>query len=190
MKLFAAALAALSLGAAPASASEFPETLGPEIGTVAPHNLALSDETGNTRDLKDLAGENGLVLLFNRSMDWCGYCQRQVIEISGEAERFRSRGYELAALTYDPVDTLARFDDRRGIAFPLLSDPDSEAIDAFDLRNEAYAALPDKYGAPHPAIFVIDPTGTIQAKLYEEDYKVRPPVDVVLETIDGLEPAG
>ena len=42
---------------------------GPDPGQRIP-DFALPDETGSMRSLKNLAGSNGLLLVFHRSADW------------------------------------------------------------------------------------------------------------------------
>lgn len=42
---------------------------GPEVGEKIP-DFALPDQTGAIRALSNLAGENGLFLVFHRSADW------------------------------------------------------------------------------------------------------------------------
>lgn len=185
MKRIWMALAALTLSMTGAAAADFPEDLGPDVGTTIPHDLKLNDADSAKRSLEDLTGENGLVLLFNRSLDWCPFCQAQVMEINKTDGEIEARGYEIAVVTYDSVNTLSQFAERRGINITLLSDPDSAAIDAFGLRNEGYKDNPKAYGAPHPAIFIVSPAGEIRAKLYEENYKDRPPASAVLDAIDA-----
>ena len=177
--LLTAAFAALTLGAATFD-NPF-EDLGPEIGSAIPHNLDLVDQTGNTRDLKDLTGEQGLILMFNRSLDWCPFCVAQTLAINEVRADFEEIGFNIAVLTYDPVDELTMFAKERDIEITLLSDPDSVAIDAFGLRNEDYASNPRVYGVPHPVVFVVSPTGEIEGKLYEESYRDRPANEAVLE---------
>lgn len=183
------ALAALMLAvfaAAPAAAQDFPDELGPPVGETIPHSLELQDQTGAVRGgVADLAGPEGLVLLFNRSLDWCPYCQAQIIEINGAADRIRERGYGIAVVTYDDVSVLAQFAEHRGIGLDLLSDPGSVAIDAFGIRNMSYRDNPRAWGVPHPVIFVLSPDGVIRAKLYEEDFRQRPPVESLLAAIDA-----
>jgi len=65
----------------------FAEDLGPAIGTKAPDIGARLDQTGKPRQLSDLMGRNGLVLMFFRSAEWCPFCQAQLVDInSGVAE--------------------------------------------------------------------------------------------------------
>ena len=42
---------------------------GPAVGDKIPE-LAMRDQHGNPRTLSELAGPNGLLLLFHRSADW------------------------------------------------------------------------------------------------------------------------
>ena len=44
-------------------------TAGPELGAVVPEFEAV-DQSSQSREFKDLTGENGLLLLFFRSADW------------------------------------------------------------------------------------------------------------------------
>ena len=52
----------------------------------------------------------------------------------------------LAAISYDPPETLAAFSQQRGITFPLLSDVGSATIKTYGILNPAaeWAVGPDK----------------------------------------------
>jgi len=39
---------------------------------------------------------------------------------------------------------------------------------------------------PQPIIFVLNRDGVVQAKLYEDTYQKRPPVGLVVETLDKV----
>ena len=69
------------------------------------------------------------------------------------------------------MDVLARFAERRKIAFPLLSDPDSKTISAYGLLNQE--AKGKAAGIPYPGTMVLDRDGVIRAKLFLEGYKER-----------------
>ena len=162
------------------------EDLGPPVDSVAPNIGTPLDQTGKSHTLTDLMGKNGLVLLFFRSADWCPYCQAQLIDINGGVAEIEKRGYRVAALSYDSPDTLATFTAKRHIAFTFLSDPKSEVIDRYNLRDPQYPPGSRAYGVPRPIIFVLNPQGVIKAKLYEESYKNRPPVTEVISKLDEL----
>jgi len=68
----------------------------------------------------------------------------------------------------------------------LLSDPQSEVIDRYGLRDPAYPPGNRAYGVPRPIIFFVDREGTIRSKLYEESFKNRPPLKLVVDTLARL----
>jgi len=126
------------------------------------------------------------VLFFFRSADWCPYCQAQLIELNSGVAAIAQRGYRLAGISYDSPAILKTFTDKRSIAYTLLSDPKSEVIDRYKLRDPQYAPGSRAYGVPRPIIFILDKNGVIKSKLYEDTYTKRPPVSLVLATIDQL----
>ena len=88
-------------------------------------------------------------------------------------------------MTYDPVPALARFAGCRGIAYPLLSDPDSEIIRAFGVLDARYAPGHPGHGIARPTIFVVDREGVVRHRFAEPDYRRRPEIDDVLAAIAG-----
>jgi len=162
------------------------EELGPTVGTKAPDIGTRLDQTGKSRTLNDVMGPNGVVLMFFRSADWCPYCQAQLIDVNGGYAEIEKRGYRVAALSYDSPDILQAFTAKRRIAYTFLSDPKSEVIDLYNLRDPQYTPGSKAYGVPRPIIFILDRSGVIKAKLYEESFKVRPPVTAVITKLDEL----
>jgi peroxiredoxin len=162
------------------------EELGPPVGTKAPDIGTRPDQTGKPRTLNDVMGPKGLVLMFFRSADWCPYCQAQLIDVNGGYAEIEKRGYRVAALSYDSPEILQTFTAKRHIAYTFLSDPKSEVIDLYKLRDPQYAPGSKAYGVPRPIILILDRSGVIRAKLFEESFKVRPPVTAVISTLDEL----
>ncbi|MCA1617688.1 MAG: peroxiredoxin family protein, partial [Acidobacteria bacterium] len=76
-------------------------------------------------------------------------------------------------------------DGRGEVKFPLLSDPDSRVIDAYGLRDPAYAGQKVE-GIPHPTVYVIDKAGRVTWALVESDYKKRPTNDEIRAVLDTL----
>jgi peroxiredoxin len=68
----------------------------------------------------------------------------------------------------------------------LLSDPRSEAIDRYHLRDPAYAG--EKIdGVPYPAVFVLDGEGRVRWRKIESDYRERPSIEEVAAALDAFE---
>ena len=57
------------------------------------------------------------------------------MELQGRLEPLKRQGVGVAAVSYDPVAVLADFSARRGITFPLLSDPESLTIKRYGIFN-------------------------------------------------------
>ena len=162
------------------------EDLGPPLGSVAPEIGTRLDQNGKSRTFADLVGQNGLILTFFRSADWCPFCQAQLIDLNGGLKEVEKRGYHIAALSYDSPEILQAFTVKRRIAYTFLSDPKSEVIDLYKLRDPQYRPGSRAYGVPRPITFILNHDRVIKSKLYEESYRDRPPVTAVISKLDEL----
>jgi peroxiredoxin len=163
--------------------------LGPAVNAKAPDFGTPLDQTGKPRSLASLMGDKGLVLFFVRSVVWCPFCQGQLLELSGGLKDIERRGYKLAGISYEKSDVQKEFVERRKIGYTMLSDPNSEIIDLYKLRDPQYPPGDFAYGVPRPIIFILDTHGLITAKLYEDTYTKRPPLALLLETLDKVSKA-
>lgn len=159
--------------------------VGPQVGSKAPP-ITATTLAGKPAAMASMAGKNGLVLVFFRSAEWCPFCKAQLIALNEAPAKLASRGYKLAALSYDSPEVLAKFQAERAIGFTLLSDQKSQTIDAWGLRDPQYKPDSRAYGVPQPVIVVLSPSGMVQASLAEEGYRTRPPLEAVLAIIDAL----
>ena len=183
LSAFSLLTAAPVFAQAPSAGS--PIDIGPAIGARAPA-LAVTDSKGGARTLPSLTGKKGVVLVFFRSARWCPFCQHQLIDLKALQAPLAQRGYTLAALSYDKPDALDAFAQKQDIAYTLVSDEGSKAIDAYALRDPQYAKGGFADGVPRPSIFVIDAKGVVRGKLALEGYKVRPGNDDVLKAVDAV----
>ena len=144
--------------------------LGLSVGQKAPA-FSVRDQFGTEQTLDSLKGPKGTVLLFYRSADWCPYCKGQLIQLQAAKARFEKQGIKLAGVSYDSVEILKFFADRRKIEFPLLSDPESKIIRAYQVLNSE--AIGPNQGMARPGYFFIDPSGVIREKFFEAKYRER-----------------
>ena len=156
--------------------------IGLKVGETIP-DIPVTNIDESQNKLIDFTGENGLVILFSRSMDWCPFCQTQAIEWNKRKEEFISRGYNIVLVTYDPIETLEKFILKNDIQYRLVSDHGSNMIRAFGILNEEMKEGTRFYGVPKPIIYVVDASGEILHRFSEEDYKLRPEIDTVLQSI-------
>jgi peroxiredoxin len=143
-------------------------------GASIPANFAVRDSNGAARTYKNIKGRNGTVLVFTRSAKWCPFCQAQMKDLKGVQAALAQKGYNLAAISYDPPATLATFGKAQGIGYALLSDEGSRMIDAFGLRDPQYAPGSFAHGVAKASVLVIDAKGQVVRKMASSDYKVRP----------------
>jgi len=145
-------------------------SFGLDVGQKAPA-FSARDQFGREQTLDTLKGPKGTVLLFYRSADWCPYCKGQLIQLQTAKARFEEQGLKLAGISYDSEAILKFFADRRKIEFPLLSDPDSSVIRAYDVLNSE--AIGQNKGMARPGYFFIDTKGIIREKFFEAKYRER-----------------
>ena len=88
----------------------------------------------------------------------------------------------LFGLSYDTVEILARFAEKHGIAYPLLSNQGSHVMRGLGLLNprvqEDHAAYgiapnPRHVDLPYPGVFLLDEQGIVTAKRFHESYRER-----------------
>ena len=179
--IFLVALVTATAAAAPV------ESWGPDLGSVIPDQLETRDQDGLEQSFASLVGEKGLVIVFLRSLDWCGFCKKQAIELETRVDDFSKRGFRPVVLSYDPVETLKEFQLKHASRLTFLSDPESRVIKAFGILNLQEEPNSRGYGIPNPGIIIIDTDAVLRAKFAEKSYRDRPQIDTVLAAIDKLD---
>lgn len=147
----------------------------------APVDWALNNQDGEKTKIVDTANEKGMLLVFIRSVDWCGYCQKQMKDIQSDLTEFQTLGFNPVSISYDSVETLKKFQQKANIGFTMLSDADSTIIKRFGLLNKEHEIGSRFYGIPYPAIYVLTKDGEVIRKYQENDYKERPDLQNVLD---------
>jgi peroxiredoxin len=176
----AATAAAGSAGTAAAAATSTPQEVGLAVGQQAP-DFALKDQYGRTVSLESLLQKGPVAVVFFRSGDWCAYCKMQLIQLQKNLPEIQAAGGQLVGISYDTAEILQGFTKRSQIIFPLLSDPDSKTITAYDIvtRN-----APDGFkGVSRHGTFIVDRKGVIRSKLFQVSYAERPALDNLLAAL-------
>jgi len=145
---------------------------GPAIGSRFP-GLRATYQGRPVTLLEAFAGANGTVFIASRSVDWCPYCMRQMIQLQEYKPGFDAAGIGMVAMTYDDPALQQAFVDRHNITIPLLADNDALSFKTLGILNEDYAPGDFQYGIPHPGMIVIDTEGVVVGKLFLEAYSSR-----------------
>jgi peroxiredoxin len=145
---------------------------GPAVGSRFPGLQATYN--GRTVTLIDeFAGPRGTAFIASRSVDWCPYCMRQMIQLQENKAGFDAAGIGMVAITYDEPALQQAFIEKYGITIPLLSDEDALSFKTLGILNEDYAPGDFQYGIPHPGMIVIDTQGRVVGKQFLEAYSSR-----------------
>ncbi|MDQ1608957.1 MAG: thioredoxin-dependent peroxiredoxin [Microbacteriaceae bacterium] len=131
-------------------------------GDPAP-TFTLPDQDGTPVSLGDFAGQNVIVYFYPAAMT--PGCTTEACDFRDNLNSLKAAGYQVLGLSKDAPDTLKEFQERDGLNFPLLSDPDLTV-------HNAYGAYGEKslYGKTVTGVlrstFVVNPEGTIRLPLY------------------------
>ena len=101
-------------------------------------------------------------------------------------DKFADAGAKVYVLSYDEVDALADYKKAHGATFTMLSDPNSEVIRSFGILNTLISEDDHPwYGIPFPGVYVVDETGAIVQKFFENNFHVRPGPEQLLAALRG-----
>ena len=103
------------------------------IGTKAP-DFTLPDQNGDVRRLADYRGQK--VILYFYPKDMTAGCTKQACAFGELMPQFREKGAAVLGVSRDSVASHKRFEEKYGLPFPLLSDPELQVIKAYDVWKE------------------------------------------------------
>ena len=128
-----------------------------EPGTKAP-DFTLPDQNGELHSLSDYRGKK--VILYFYPKDNTPGCTRQACGFSELRPQFEERGAVILGVSRVSVACQKRFEEKQGLSFTLLSDPELGVIQAYDVWKEK-----KNYGKVSMGVvrttYLIDETGTI-----------------------------
>jgi peroxiredoxin Q/BCP len=133
-----------------------------EPGDTAP-DFTLTDDHGADVSLHDYRGRRVVLYVYPAAMT--PGCTTQACDFRDSLDSLGAAGFAVLGLSPDKPEKLARFRDRDGLTFPLLSDPDKGVL-------EAYGAYGEKklYGKTVVGVirstFVIAADGTLEKAMY------------------------
>ena len=127
-------------------------------GDKAP-DFTLKDKNGNDVSLSDFRGKK--VVLYFYSKDNTSGCTKQALAFAKLYDEFIKRNAEVIGVSKDSVSSHLKFAEKQGLPFVLLSDPDLDAIRAYDVWQEKKMCGKTCMGVVRTT-FVIDEQGVIE----------------------------
>ena len=127
-------------------------------GMKAP-DFALADKDGNIVKLEDFAGKK-LVLYFYPKDNTPG-CTRQACAFASLYDGFKDKDVAVVGVSKDSAASHQKFAEKYNLPFVLLSDPELEAIKAYDVWQEKKMYGKVSFGVVRTT-YVIDEKGMIE----------------------------
>lgn len=144
-------------------------------------NVKLKSLDMQSVSLKDKVSEKPSILIFYRG-GWCPFCNRQLSGVQGIMEEMSNMGYQILAISPDPVEKLSATVEKNNLGYDLLSDGSMEAAKKFGIAFRLPPETFERYKAknllsqdmlPVPAVFVLDQEGTIKFEYINPNYRER-----------------
>ena len=127
------------------------------IGTKAP-DFQAPDQNGQIRSLSEFLGKK--IILYFYPKDMTAGCTKQACGFAELYPQFQEKDAVVLGVSKDSVASHKKFEEKYGLPFTLLSDPDKTIIQAYDVWKEKM-----NYGKPTMGVvrttYLIDETGMI-----------------------------
>ena len=104
-----------------------------EVGTKAP-DFELPDQNEEMHKLSDYAGKK--VILYFYPKDNTAGCTKQACGFSERYPQFTEKGAVILGVSKDSIASHKKFEEKYGLAFTLLADPERKVIEAYDVWKE------------------------------------------------------
>lgn len=137
-----------------------------EVGTKAP-DFTLEDKDGNQVSLSDFSGKRFVLYFYPR--DNTAGCTRQACAFAAVYKQFENLGVPVVGISKDSVKSHQNFAKKHELPFILLSDPELQAIQAYDVWKEKKLYGKVSMGVVR-STYVIDENGVIEKAME----KVKP----------------
>ena len=128
-----------------------------EIGTKAP-DFTLPDQNGNMHSLSEYRGKK--VILYFYPKDNTAGCTKQACGFAERYPQFTEKGAVVLGVSKDSMASHKKFEEKYGLPFTLLADPELAAIQAYDVWQEK-----KNYGKTYMGVvrttYLIDEKGKI-----------------------------
>lgn len=150
-----------------------------EIGTKAP-DFTLPDQNGQPVSLSDYLGKK--VVLYFYSKDNTAGCTRQACAFAASYEQFKALDAVVIGISKDSAASHLKFAQKHQLPFILLSDPELQAIQAYDVWKEKKLYGKISMGVVRTT-YIIDQQGIIEKAMS----KVKPDTNApeILEYLAG-----
>lgn len=137
-------------------------------------------------DIAPYYRQKGTIFVVSRSLVWCPYCMKQMIQLNENINEFQLQGWSVVGLTYDSPKAQQAFKDKYDINYPILSDNNAATVITLGILNEEYVPGDEAYGIGHPGAFIVNASGVVIGKVFLESYAKRVDAKSLLNIANSL----
>jgi len=130
--------------------------------------------------LSDHRGRPVVLLFF--PLAFSSVCTEEVCTMAERYDRYLELGAEVIGISVDSPFVPRSFAEECGADFPILSDFNREAVDAYGIRNDDFFGLE---GVADRSAFVVDGDGTIVYAWSSEDASLLPDFEAIRGAVEG-----
>ena len=147
-----------------------------QTGIKAP-SFTLLDQDGNTHSLYDYLGKK--IILYFYPKDNTSGCTKQACNFAELRPQFTEKNAVILGVSKDSVASHKKFQEKFHLNFTLLSDPDLEAIKAYDVWQKKSMYGKEYYGVVRTT-YLINEEGIIE-KAFAKVNPTNNPSDMLKE---------
>jgi peroxiredoxin len=151
------------------------------IGSKAPAFSLVNTEKQKV-SLEDFKGQNLVILFF--PMAFTSVCTAELCSIRDNISTYNGLNTAVVGISVDSPFTLGKFKEDQKLNFPLLSDFNKEASQAYSAFYENFVL--DLKGVSKRAAFIVDKEGIIRYAQVLESAGDLPDFEAVKNTLAGL----
>ena len=159
-----------------------PTTTAPvSVGSAAP-GFSLAPAPGPERvTLEEQRGRPVVLLFF--PLAFSDVCTEEMCHLAEDWSRWEELGATVLGISVDSPFVNRKFAEETGVPFPILSDFNREASEAYGVLYPEFFGMK---GVSKRAAFVVDGEGVVRWAWVTEDAGVMPPFDEILEAVRSV----
>jgi peroxiredoxin len=153
-----------------------------QVGDHAP-DFSLPPAPGPDKvTLSSFRGEKNVVVLFF-PLAFSSVCTEEMCAVAEDQGRWDDLDAQVIAVSVDSPFVVEKFARETGAGFPIVSDFNRQAMQAWDVMYEDYWGLA---GVAKRAAFVVDRDGVVRYAWVSEDDAVQPDLEAVRGVLETL----
>ena len=151
-----------------------PPQVEQEVSSAPPATVTKRD--GSQIDLATQWEKQKVLVVFYRG-GWCPHCQKQLAELQANQKKIADAGAIIVGISSDSTDDANKTRDKLGLNFELYSDPQLTVIAKWGVEDVGS-------NIARPAVFVVEPGGTITYRRIGKSPADHPTVEELLAALE------